>query len=551
MTRLIAILFALLVVAFAAPAAAQTPQVISVQGYLTDAEGQPLTGEETGTFTIYTADTAGDSVWTESVTFTVESGTFTALLGQTTPLDEGVFTASPNLWVEINLNGETLSPRLRLSSVPFAKVAEVAGTAESLQGLVPSDFVQTGSIDWADVNNVPSTVSGIGSLGCNAGEVPQYDGTAWTCVAERDTVADLGCAAGEVPLYDGTAWTCIAERDTLADLGCSSGEGAAWNGTAWTCVDFRSGLSTVATSGRFQDLAGIPTGLLDGDQDTLGGLICPDDAVIRYSGSLNRWQCGLDATLTSAEVFAILAGSNFVRTNQTGVVTSQMIADGTITTLDVATGGLAATDISGTAATLTGPQSFDNGTLYISSNNDRVGVNTPSPAARLDVNGNVRATQYDFATPKAGFVRVNATDFQPNGFNTDGFLQGYYWTINGTGPLLLIGSANVPTGAQPVALRCDIADFEATENIIYDVSYVRRSVTTGTTTTVASSSGTTSGSPGRIRLDVPFPTPPIAIVTNGLADFVRVQLRPENSAGTNSLTFDGCTVEYEATEASW
>ncbi len=54
------------------------------------------------------------------------------------------------------------------------------------------------------------------------------------------------------------------------------------------------------------------------------------------------------------------------------------------------TANISPAKIAGTAATLTGDQSFDNGVLFIDATNDRVGVGTDTPTMMLDVAGPAR-----------------------------------------------------------------------------------------------------------------------------------------------------------------
>lgn len=51
----------------------------------------------------------------------------------------------------------------------------------------------------------------------------------------------------------------------------------------------QSSLAAVATSGNFADLSGVPAGIADGDDDTLGSLSCSDGQVAAWVGS--AWTC--------------------------------------------------------------------------------------------------------------------------------------------------------------------------------------------------------------------------------------------------------------------
>ncbi len=124
--------------------AQQVPQLLTVQGYLTDAQGAPVTASAlTVQATIYDdASGSGDSNRLYQVIRRVDvtQGNFTLLLGRPPgnlsdpEINSAVFTR-PSLWVGIAVgNDPEMSPRLRVTAVPFAVRA---GSADSLQGRVP------------------------------------------------------------------------------------------------------------------------------------------------------------------------------------------------------------------------------------------------------------------------------------------------------------------------------------------------------------------------------------------------------------------------------
>jgi len=123
------VLTPLLFVAFifaAEPAAAKTPSTITYQGYLRDrSTGKPVTGQPKATLKIFDAASGGTEKWKEEhPSINLSGGYFEAILGLTAPLT-GVFDGS-DLYMEISIGGETLLPRKKITSVPYALVAENA-----------------------------------------------------------------------------------------------------------------------------------------------------------------------------------------------------------------------------------------------------------------------------------------------------------------------------------------------------------------------------------------------------------------------------------------
>jgi hypothetical protein len=109
------------VLSFSAALAANEPYVISFQGRL---EGVQLPVNII--FTLYDAETAGSSVWTEThtnVDVDIDTGIFNELLGNQQDLSGELFSATGALWLQVNVNGNDLTPRQPLTAAPYAFVA--------------------------------------------------------------------------------------------------------------------------------------------------------------------------------------------------------------------------------------------------------------------------------------------------------------------------------------------------------------------------------------------------------------------------------------------
>jgi hypothetical protein len=94
------------------------PEKMSVQGRLTDDNDNPLTGTYDMVLTLYTASVGGEEIWTETQTdVPVEDGIFNIYLGNVNPLN---INFGDPYWVEVQIEGETLSPRVQLGSAGYS-----------------------------------------------------------------------------------------------------------------------------------------------------------------------------------------------------------------------------------------------------------------------------------------------------------------------------------------------------------------------------------------------------------------------------------------------
>ena len=97
---------------------AQVPETISHQGILKNADGTLVSNDTYSlTFSLYDVETGGDALWTETQSVTVTDGVYNAILGGSTPL---AVAFDQQYWLEIRVGAETLTPRTKLTSVPFS-----------------------------------------------------------------------------------------------------------------------------------------------------------------------------------------------------------------------------------------------------------------------------------------------------------------------------------------------------------------------------------------------------------------------------------------------
>lgn len=117
--------------------ASNVPRVISYQGRLTDAAGNPLTGDYAMRFCLYAEPAGGAPLWCEETTVHVNYGVFSVLLGSITPIPEALFDGSDR-YLGVTVEGdEEMTPRRRIASVGYAYSAV---DADTLDGMHATDF---------------------------------------------------------------------------------------------------------------------------------------------------------------------------------------------------------------------------------------------------------------------------------------------------------------------------------------------------------------------------------------------------------------------------
>lgn len=313
------------------------------------------------------------------------------------------------VWIEVTVDGETLSPRLPLNASPYAIRS---GTAESLAegASVESDQLPEELADGDD--------DVLGGMSCASGEIARYNGTNWTCGEEEvqwdnvndvppglddgddDALRGLSCASGEIVRYNGTNWRCAEEvvqwskvngvpsglddgdDDTLRKLSCASGQVPLYDGSSWRCGE---------KAVQWQSVRNVPSDLADGDDDTLAGINCQQDQVAVYDG--NQWACSDKPSDT-------LGGLS--------------CPQGAVAQWDGSSWSCADKGIEGSGSADRLAKFSDSGTIEdsaVTQTNGNVGIGQTSPQAALDVDGGIKVgSGQSCDSSREGTIRYNDSE---------------------------------------------------------------------------------------------------------------------------------------------
>ncbi|NUN14189.1 MAG: hypothetical protein HUU55_11195 [Myxococcales bacterium] len=128
-----------------APAMA-VPTSTAYVGTLKGANGLPINGPVDVQIALFTAQTGGSSIYAEDIGLTdVNSGRMNVQMGIADPSAYiNALMSSNTVWIEFTIDGEVLTPRQAVVSVPYALLAY---DSERLGGNEASDFLQQGNVN--------------------------------------------------------------------------------------------------------------------------------------------------------------------------------------------------------------------------------------------------------------------------------------------------------------------------------------------------------------------------------------------------------------------
>jgi hypothetical protein len=135
---------------------ADAPASIPMQGYLTDSEGQPVSGNLPIRFRLYSAPQDGSVLHEETQTVSIDAGYFTVYLGDPpAALDLDVFRANQIIFVGLLVgdSADELSPRFQLATAPYAAFAQSCGDANTVGGMSVDQLATHADITWTSLGS--------------------------------------------------------------------------------------------------------------------------------------------------------------------------------------------------------------------------------------------------------------------------------------------------------------------------------------------------------------------------------------------------------------
>lgn len=219
-------------------------RALSFQARLTDASSTPITASTNLVFKLWTLSSGGSQLWTSGTcSITPDSnGIFSTLLGNTcgSEITSDVFSENSNVWLEITVGAETLTPRQQIATVGYAL------NSETLQGYPAADPATTNSIPV--INNAGQMVlSAASPLIKSTSGTFGIAGNAVTVSTNTGTNGNIQFApdgTGQVKVLGGTTST---DTFTVSNASLTTGNlitgSVANNNTGYKLISLQSGSS--------------------------------------------------------------------------------------------------------------------------------------------------------------------------------------------------------------------------------------------------------------------------------------------------------------------
>src|SRR5574341_141489 len=256
------------------------PNLVNFQGRLLNNLGSPVADGSYGvTFRLFDASVAGALVWAETSLVNTSGGVFTHQLGSDNPFDVTLFQDYDSLFLEIVVGGETITPRSRLTSAPYTRLA---GGIE-----VPGNFNDPETLS---IGTNQFHVHSIKTFGSDGQEQFRVWGDGW----------------GEIYLYDQSVSN---DRTVVLSATGNAGGQLSLNQEDGTSGMFlRGGTTSAGATLTMRDFDGIATISLDADAIGNAAALLPTSSVSAVEmydepGIAHEFNSGLVALTTTTTAY--------------------------------------------------------------------------------------------------------------------------------------------------------------------------------------------------------------------------------------------------------
>jgi hypothetical protein len=366
--------------AAAFPSTPVTPnRQLSFQGRLENSGGTPITAATNFVFKLFTASSGGSELYTSgtcSITPDAD-GVFNTQIGSTcgSAIASSVFTENANVWLEVTVGAETLSPRQQIATVAYALNAEtlqgfpIAATVSAIKNtVVPMN--QYGEILVGEQSPKLTGVSGTFQISAPALSITTATGTNGNITLAPD-------GTGQVNVNGNTTSTNFfnvsnAQLTTGSLITGTVGN----NNTGYKLLDLLSGASpTSKFSVTDSGLTTVGADLYVNSGISLYGTAVSDGAVEAAKF------CTGDGETNCVTDFSSLAGATYW-TRTSGNLSPTNLNDTLSATTSAAT-ALTLTQTGAFNALLVEDQASDPSPFVVDQNGN-VGAGTTTPDAKID-----------------------------------------------------------------------------------------------------------------------------------------------------------------------